>query len=35
MTDQRATRTMPFGIGWPADDDSFSDNVRFGDIDAH
>ncbi len=34
MTAEHAQRVMPPGIGLPADDDIFTDNVRFGDIDA-
>ena len=34
MTDTRQEREMPPGIGLPAADDIFTDNVRFGDIDA-
>jgi cytochrome P450 len=34
MTDEGDQRVMPPGIGVPADDDIFTDNVRFGDVDA-
>ena len=34
MNDQREQRVMPTVIGLPADDDIFTDNVRFGDMDA-
>ena len=34
MADTREAREMPPGIGLPAEDDIFTDNVRFGDIDA-
>ena len=34
MTDQSNERQMPPGIGLPDDDDIFTDNTRFADLDA-